>query len=165
MVSITDKHTRAQVFGYSVATLARLTGWRRTLCNAATNLHSGADTSSERMLAALRTAAGKQARSLMILLGTRPASAEHWFEMMLNGGADYSQIHAAGVEDATGQRRTWVKANPSLSIMPDLERAIRRESKLAKQDESVMASFRALRLNQGVSDTAQSYPIGCRDMA
>ena len=111
---------------------------------------------SERMLAALRTAAGKQARSLMILLGTRPASDSHWFEMMLNGGADYSQIHAAGSEDATGQRRTWIKANPSLSIMPDLERAIRRESKLAKQDESVMASFRALRLNQGIADTAQS---------
>ena len=108
------------------------------------------------MLAALRTAAGKQARSLMILLGTRPASAEHWFEMMLNGGADYSQVHAAGVDDATGQRRTWLKSNPSLPLMPDLERAIRRESKLAKQDESVMASFRALRLNQGVSDTQQS---------
>ena len=152
--SITDKNTGAsvRVLG-SDPRKAHGLAPTLTLCDEPSQWE---DTSSERMLAALRTAAGKQPRSLMILLGTRPASPEHWYEKLLNGGADYSQVHSAGIDDPTGQRRTWIKANPSLSIMPDLEQAIRRESKLAKQDESVMASFRALRLNQGISDTAQS---------
>ena len=152
--SITDKNTGAsvRVLG-SDPRKAHGQAPNLTLCDEPSQWE---DTSSERMLAALRTAAGKQPRSLMILLGTRPSSAEHWYEKLLNGGADYSQVHSAGIDDPTGQRKTWLKSNPSLPLMPDLERAIRRESKLAKQDESVMASFRALRLNQGVSDTAQS---------
>ena len=40
--------------------------------------------------------------------------------------------------------------------MPDLEAVIRQEAEAAKVDESALASFRALRLNQGVSDTVAS---------
>ena len=49
------------------------------------------DTTGERMVAALRTAAGKQPHSRFVALGTRPASDTHWFAKMLAGGADYVQ--------------------------------------------------------------------------
>ena len=40
--------------------------------------------------------------------------------------------------------------------MPDLEKVIRSDAKRAKSDPSVLASFRSLRLNQGVSDTVEA---------
>ena len=65
------------------------------------------ETTGERMVAALRTAAGKQPHSRFVALGTRPADPEHWFAKALNGGADYGQCHAAGPDDPKFQRRTW----------------------------------------------------------
>ena len=111
----------------------------------------------ESMVAALRTAAGKQPRCLFVALGTRPAaSTAHWFQGMLDGGADYGQTHAAKADDSIGQRRTWKKANPSLDAMPDLERVLRREVLEAKRDPSMLQTFKSLRLNQGVSDIIES---------
>ena len=118
------------------------------------------DTSSDRMLAALRTAAGKQPTCRLIALGTLPADKEHWFSKMLFGGADYSQLHAAGKDAPKFQARTWHKANPSLRYMPDLLDAIRRESAKAKRDPAVLASFEALRLNLGTSDIMRSVLLG-----
>ena len=43
--------------------------------------------------------------------------------------------------------------------MPDLEAVIRAEAEDAKRDESAMQMFRALQLNQGVSDTTVSVLI------
>ena len=111
------------------------------------------DTTGERMVAALRTAAGKQPHSRFVALGTRPADAEHWFAKMLTGGADYAQCHAARPDDPPFQRRTWAKANPSLAHMPDLLAAIGNEARQAKADPAMLASFEALRLNLGTSDT------------
>ena len=111
------------------------------------------ETTGERMVAALRTAAGKQPHSRFIALGTRPADAEHWFSKMLAGGADYAQSHAARVDDPPFQRRTWRAANPSLGHMPDLEAAIRNEATQAKADPALLAGFESLRLNLGTSDT------------
>ncbi len=111
------------------------------------------ETTGERMVAALRTAAGKQPHSRFVALGTRPADPEHWFSKMLAGGADYAQQHAARDDDPKFQRRTWAKANPSMRYMPDLEQAIRTEAKQAKQDPALLAAFDALRLNLGTMDT------------
>ena len=111
------------------------------------------DTTGERMVAALRTAAGKQPHSRFVALGTRPADAEHWFAKMLTGGADYAQCHAARPDDPPFQRRTWAKANPSLAHMPDLLAAIGNEARQAKANPAMLASFEALRLNLGTSDT------------
>ena len=113
-------------------------------------------TKSEAMRAALVTAMGKIEGSRMIALGTRPADEAHWFAKMLDGGADIAQCHAAGEDDPPFQRRTWIKANPSLPIMPALEARIRREAADAKRDESLIAAFKALRLNMGTDDTVQS---------
>ncbi len=114
------------------------------------------ESTGERMVAALRTAAGKQRDSRFVALGTRPADAEHWFAKMLTGGADYAQSHAAGPDDPKFQGRTWRKANPSLPHMPDLLEAIRNEARQAKADPALLASFDSLRLNLGTMDTEAS---------
>ena len=108
------------------------------------------------MLAALRTAMGKLDGSRLIALGTRPADDGHWFSKMLDGAADYSQSHHARDTDLPFRKRTWLKANPSLPVMPALEKRIRKEAEDARRDASMLAQFRALRLNMGVSDTTQS---------
>lgn len=107
------------------------------------------------MLAALRTASGKIPGSRLFLIGTRPADEAHPFAVALRE-ADYAQVHAAAAGDSPFARRTWRKANPSLSHMPDLAEALAREAKAAKRDASLLASFRALRLNMGVADTEQA---------
>ena len=114
----------------------------------------------EKMVAALRTAAGKQPHSRFVALGTRPAGAEHWFAKLLAGGADYAQTHAARKGDPPFQKRTWQRANPSLPYLPDLEAAIRAEAKGARRDPSLLASFEALRLNLGTDDTEVEHLIG-----
>ena len=114
------------------------------------------DTTGERMVAALRTAAGKQPHSRFVALGTRPADAEHWFAKALAGGADFAQCHAAKPDDPPFRKTTWTKANPSLAHMPDLEAAIRTEAEQARRDPSLLAAFEALRLNKGTSDVLQS---------
>ncbi len=106
----------------------------------------------DEMLAALRTAMGKIPHSRMMMIGTRPGDEQHPFSVALRD-ADYTQVHAARPEDPPFWRTTWARANPSLGILPDLEAAIRREAKAARRDPSLLASFRALRLNLGVSDT------------
>ena len=110
-------------------------------------------TTGEAMLAAMRTAAGKQPESRFIALGTRPAAPDHWFSRMLAGGADVSQCHAADPEAAPFHKRTWARANPSLAHLPDLAAAIAQEAQEAKLDPAMLAAFRALRLNLGTADT------------
>ena len=108
------------------------------------------------MLAALLTSRGKIAESRALWIGTRPDAPGHPFERTLKGGVGYSQIHAAGKDDAVFHRRTWLKANPGLDHLPDLEKAIRQEAETARRDPSALQSFRSLRLNMGVSDVLQS---------
>ena len=110
----------------------------------------------DRMLAALRTAAGKQPDSRFVALGTRPAAHDHWFSRMLAGGANYGQTHAAGDDDPPFQRRTWAKANPSLGHFPDLEATIRKEAVEARSDEMAFPQFKSLRLNGGTSDSVEA---------
>ena len=112
-------------------------------------------TQIDSMLAALETSRGKIPDSKALWIGTRAASPEHPFEKYLNGGVGYSQVHAAGLDDPPFQRKTWKKANPGLDHLPDLEAVIRREAAMAKRDPARLASFKALRLNLGVSDTVR----------
>ena len=114
---------------------------------------------TDAMIAALRTGRGKVPGSRLIALGTRPASAEHFFTVMLDGGADYIQAHAARAGDPPFRVRTWRRANPSLVGMPDLLATIRAEAVKARRDPAQFAAFRALRLNLGTSDTVESVLI------
>ena len=110
---------------------------------------------SDRMEAALATSMGKIPGSRMVSIGTRPAEPGHWFSQLLDGEADYVQVHAAPDTADPQDPATWAAANPSLPHMPYLEKAIAREAELAILDPGSMAAFRALRLNQGTHDTAR----------
>ena len=90
---------------------------------------------------------------------------DHPFERILNGGVEYSQVHSTPRESPPFQKRSWHKANPGLRHLPDLEAAIRKEVKRARKDPMALASFRALRLNQGVSDTTRGGALLCRELA
>ena len=83
---------------------------------------------SERMVAALKTAAGKQPFCRFIALGTRQADGEHWFAKMLAGCADFAQTHAAREDAPKFHKRMWMRTNPSIRYMPDLEAAIRADA-------------------------------------
>ena len=110
---------------------------------------------SEASLAALRTGLGKIPDSRLIALGTRPDDEGHWFARMLAG--ERSLTFAARPDDPPFQRRTWKRANPSLDLMPDLEARLREEAKVASRDPVALASFEALRLNMGTSDTVEAH--------
>lgn len=110
------------------------------------------ENTAERMVAALRTSLGKQVDGSLVALGTKSADPENWFNKMLGGECEYAQEHRAPDKDPPFQKRTWLKANPSLKYMPDLEATIRREASRAKRDPGTLAAFRALRLNQGIPD-------------
>lgn len=114
---------------------------------------------AEQMVAALQTSLGKQVDAKLLFLGTRPASEDHFFQRLLDGGADYSQTHAAGQDDDPLDPATWIKANPSLEHIPTLRKLYETESRQAEQDAASMASFRALRLNQGVADVVENILI------
>ena len=120
------------------------------------------ETTGERMVAALRTAAGKQPHSRFVALGTRPADETHWFAKMLAGGADYAQVHVARPEDPPFRKRTWSLANPSMAHLPDLEAALRNEAREARRDPAMMAAFSSLRLNLGTEDAAVSVLLDAR---
>ena len=109
-------------------------------------------TTTDAMHSALKTSMGKIPGSRMIALGTRPDHPDHFFQKMLDGGAAYSQCHAANPTDKPFQERTWRKANPSLSHMPDLLKRIRAEADDARRDSSLLPMFKALRLNLGMAD-------------
>ena len=122
---------------------------------------------SEAIVAALRTGLGKIPNSRLVAIGTRGAQSGDLWDTMIRQ-ADYSQIHAATDQDSPFQRRTWAKACPSLrdstrELFADLETQYRRESKRAKEDPRVMQSFKALRLNMGISDTVEAYVLDPRD--
>ena len=118
-----------------------------------------ATSTRDRMLAALRTGLGKVPGSRLIALGTRPADDGHWFARMLAGTADYSQCHAARPDDPPFHRRTWRRANPSLDHLPSLLGKLIEEAAEAKRDPDALASFRALRLNQGTADVSRAVLI------
>ena len=112
----------------------------------------------EAMISVLKTSGGKIPDARMLWLGTRPASGAHLFEkMLLPGGADYRQVHAADADDNPFSIKSWRKANPGLDQMPDLLTVIKKEAARAAKDGETLASFKALRLNQGISDVRESW--------
>ena len=115
----------------------------------------------DRMLAALDTSRGKIPNCRMLWIGTRPASADHRFQKMLAGGADYRQSHACQKgKDAPFKIKSWRKANPSLEFLPDLRATIKLEAGRARKDADQLASFEALRLNMGTADVIEQYVLG-----
>ena len=115
----------------------------------------------ETMASVLRTTRGKIPGSVMILLGTRPENREHFFEKGLTAKAKgrYAQKHAAPDDADPFSENAWKAANPGWRVFPHLRKTIRGESAAAKIDSSLLPSYKALRLNQGVSDVVRSHLV------
>ena len=65
------------------------------------------------MISALETSRGKIENSRVLYLGTRAASGLHPFEkMLLPGGADYRQVHAADPADNPLQHQVMAQGKP-----------------------------------------------------
>ena len=108
----------------------------------------------DRVLAILRTAAGAIPDARMVAIGTRPADGSHWFERMLQGPRAITW--AAEPEADVLDEDAWRAANPSLDApgFEPLRETIEKEAREAKGDDLAEASFRALRLNAGVSEVS-----------
>ena len=123
------------------------------------------------LYSALRTSLGKIPGSKLVALGTRPAESSHWFNKLLlkpqslnysadrfqeitspDGEVEYKEIPIERLGDIELIRQ----ANPALDHFPELRKIIESEHRDAMSDPSLLASYRALRLNQGVSDYAQN---------
>ena len=115
-------------------------------------------TTSARMISALRTGLGKVPGSKLVALGTRPdgGAGDHWFARMLDGGAGYSQTHAAPATAPPFRLASIRRANPSWAHLPSLRKRVLRERDEARRDEVMLQSWRALRLNQGVSELVEA---------
>ena len=114
-------------------------------------------TGGERLNAALKTSLGKRKGSRIFYFGTRARSKLHFFSRIMDMANDDPTIlchsYHADKKDDLFHRRTWDKANPSLRYgMPSLE-VLKAEARQARKDESLKASFMALRCNMGVSET------------
>ena len=127
--------------------------------------------SRDAVYAALRTSLGKIPGSRLVCLGTRPDEAGHFFSRLLlkpqslvyaaprfreivnpDGETTYHEIPI----ERLGDEEIIKTANPALDHFPALRQTIATEFQDALSEPSLMASYRALRLNQGVSDTIQN---------
>ena len=151
--SITDRETGARVkcIGSDPARAHGLAGVLYLLDEPAQWRRNDRD----RMYAAISTSRGKIPGSRLIALGTQSSDSGHWFQTLLNGGADFIQLHAAPAGCNPFSKRVWRQANPSLPAFPDLAQQIAKEAEKAKQDPAELARFCALRLNMGVADVVR----------
>ena len=119
------------------------------------------ETGGEKLAAALRTALGKRKGARMFAFGTRPDSEAHWFERLLTekDPAVFAMIFATPRETDWDNEAGWHQANPALREgFPDIE-ILRQEARIARNDPDELATFRALRLNQGTRDVLTPYLI------
>ena len=115
----------------------------------------------EILAAAIRTALGKRKDARVIYIGTRPSSDAHFFARLLdeNDPSVFSLVYAADDVDDPFSKKTWAKANPALRYgMPNIE-VLRAEARMAKRDPAELATFRSLRLNQGISEVESQHLI------
>ena len=127
--------------------------------------------SRDAVYAALRTGLGKIPGSRLVCLGTRPDESGHFFSRLLlkpqslvyaaprfreittpDGETEYAEIPIQQL----GDMELVKAANPALDYFPALRQTIETEFQDALAEPSLMASYRALRLNQGISDIAQN---------
>ena len=115
--------------------------------------------SGEEMFAALITSLGKVPESRAIICGTRAATPSHWFARALSEhehiDSSHVRVWSADPESEPFDREAWHQANPSLRFGLPLMRYMESDAAAASVDAGALAMFRALRLNAGVSPTAQ----------
>ena len=116
----------------------------------------------DRAWSAIRTGQGKFPGRL-VALGTSSADRGHWFTRLLDGEAEYVQLHQA---DAAADPFAWAsvrRANPSLPHLRRLAATLKRERRKARIDPLALASWRSLRLNLPTSDTPSANVLTAED--
>ena len=108
----------------------------------------------ERLNSALTTSLGKKHGSRILYFGTRPRNNLHFFARLLDDPdpSVFALTYAAKDTDTWHHEKTWHKANPGMRHgLPDIN-VLRAESRRAKTDPSLLAAFKALRLNLGTDE-------------
>ena len=111
--------------------------------------------SGEQLWAALRTSMGKIPGSRIVTLGTKAADPTHFFNrQLLNPLANVIEYvpDPKAVEERPLDYDTIRAANPSFDHLPTLRQEIEDERLEAESDPNSLATFKALRLNGGVSE-------------
>ena len=158
MADITHRKTKSRL-RVAGADNRRAHGWR-------VNLIVGDEPSQwgprgESLASAIRTSLGKRRGARAVFIGTRPASDSHFFARLLDekDPSVYAQVHAAPIDAPPFTVKSWRLANPGLAHgLPDVE-VLKAEARLAKRDPAELATFRALRLNQGTSEVESRFLI------
>ena len=130
-----------------------------TICDEPAQWQGGGDA----LIAAIRTARGKQENERLVCIGTRPEDPTHWFSRMLDAPDDevtWSKSYHADKGDDDFAVKTLRKANPSYNHIPTLREALRQKILKAKSNPSELAEYRALNLNMGTPETdAQEFIV------
>lgn len=123
-------------------------------------------TRADAMIAALRTALGKQPWSRLIAIGTRSPDPDHWHSRMLYAGGSgvYAQIHAADPDESPYLLRQIRRANPMIDVITSLRVELLRARDNARlHGGEELAQWLSLRLNLGVTGTTSRDPIVAPD--
>ena len=122
---------------------------------------------ADAMKVAMETSQGKIPFSKMIAIGTRPDKVlqdGHWFDgWLLHDDCDLAVCYSASEDEDPLSWATVEKANPSLKYLPDLNKKLIKERNRAERNSEALQSFKALRLNMGVSDTIEAILVGIED--
>ena len=81
----------------------------------------------DRAFSALRTSLGKCDGCRMVIIGTRAADPSHFFELLLQGGADFSLSYAIREGENPFSARVWRRVNPSWNYLPNVRETVRRK--------------------------------------
>lgn len=104
------------------------------------------------MLDAIFQSAGKLP-SKIVAISTRPDGADHPFEKLLRGGADFSMALAAKPDADPLSWAAVRQAYPFINqpAYGELRAALKRERRQVKADASLLPAWRCYRLNSGVA--------------
>ncbi len=113
----------------------------------------------EKMFSALRSATGKIPGCKLLSLGTMPEDPGHWFSKQVNGEADYAVKYQSRARKTWWSQGAMRKANPSYDYFPTLRADLNKQRDEGRRDEAAAARYRALNLNQGISEVPDSIDV------
>ena len=123
---------------------------------------------AELMRSAILTGLGKLEGTRVLFIGTRPHDGEHFLSRMLTSDAvgQYTQLHSTPLDvevERFGDEDVMKMANPSYDFLPALKASLHAEWSQCKGSSHNLQSYRALRLNQPVSDTVLNQLVNVDD--
>ena len=113
----------------------------------------------EKMFSALRSATGKIKGCKLLSLGTMPEDTGHWFSKQVNGEADFAVKYQSRARKTWWSQGAMRKANPSYDYFPTLRADLNKQRDEGRRDEAAAARYRALNLNQGISEVPDSIDV------